>query len=155
MNYNILDSLKFLCFSFPVPLVGPSEALTSPSLDLPSKTYRSPSLRFELEKKFERDLWVSLTNSQSSLLNNYLFPFQWITVLASLYSLRYGPNNGPFTQHLSVTQDLTDMWRSTFEIRAVQLRFNCSRHLYEEREVLSKSCPVFFFVHAQKQSGVM
>ena len=49
------------------------EALTSPSFDLPPKKYRSPSLRFELEKKFERDLWVSLTNSQSLLLNNYLF----------------------------------------------------------------------------------
>ena len=51
----------------------------------------------------------------------YLPPSQWILVLAPTYSL---PQRSEYllTLHQSVPQNLSNMWRSTFEISAAKLR---------------------------------
>ena len=50
-------------------------------------------------------------------------PYCWIFTSVSVGSIRFrhGPNTR-FTLHQSVTQNLADMWRSTIEIGAAQIR---------------------------------
>ena len=53
--------------------------------------------------------------------NSWILPSEWIPVHAPSYSLPLR-SEYLFTPHLSVTQHLSDMWRSTLEIGAGQLR---------------------------------
>ena len=67
------------------------------------------------ERLAER-VWIS--TSQSSLLNIY-FRLSKFQSSFLLIHFRYGPNT---CSHQSVAQDLSDMWRSTFEIGPAQPR---------------------------------
>ena len=62
-----------------------------------------------------------LVNQIPVLTPEYLLPSQWIPDHAPCYSLPLR-SEYLFTPHLSVTQHLSDVWRSTLEIGAGQLR---------------------------------